>query len=224
MTLSNLSHLRSETIPQLISQFESSFSCKLTEETAKVRDVLTQIDARLFQSYVKPTAEKVQSLITRGITDPNWAPTSGRPDNARQYVYEVLLSLVYVHAEVSTTAAPLTSQILAYLLEQAGVALITAFRARPRYALPALMQATLDVEFLAQTLNNYTTDRASEVQSQIYLVLDERTEQDARARLEGELPEMRGVLKRLREGTKGQFGCFRREKHNRGGRAGSSAK
>lgn len=133
---------------------------------------------------------------------------------------------MYIHAEVSTTAAPLTGQILAYLLEQAGVALITAFRARPRYTLPSLMQATLDVEFLAQTLNNYTTDRASEVQSQIYLVLDERTEADARAKLEGELPEMRGVLKRLREGTKGQFGCFRRERRSKEGKGsgGGSAR
>lgn len=223
MTLSNLSNLRAETIPQLISQFESSFSVKLTEESKTIRDVLSQIDARLFQSYVKPTVEQIQSLIKAGIADPGWAPSSGRPENARPYVYEVLLSLVYVHAEVSTTATPLTGQVLAYFLEQVGLALVTAFRSRPRYSLPALMQATLDVEFLAQTLNNYTTDRAGEVQSQIYLVLDERTEHDARARLEGELPEMRGVLKRLREGTKGQFGCFKRERRGRDGRNVSRA-
>jgi exocyst complex component 2 len=77
------------------------------------------------------------------------------------------------------------------------------------------MQATLDVEFMAQTLNNYTTDRASEVQSHVYLALDERTDNDARARLEGELPEMRAVLKKLREGTKGEFGCFKRERRGR---------
>jgi exocyst complex component 2 len=83
------------------------------------------------------------------------------------------------------------------------------------------MQATLDVEFLAQTLNNYTTDRAGEVQSQIYLALDERTDNDARGRLQGELPAMRGILKGLREKTKGEFGCFRRER--RGRREGGSA-
>ena len=53
LTLSNLSHLRAEIIPHLISAFESSFSAKLTEETKTVRDVLGQIDARLFQAYVK---------------------------------------------------------------------------------------------------------------------------------------------------------------------------
>lgn len=84
------------------------------------------------------------------------------------------------------------------------------------------MQATLDVELIAQTLSNYTTDKTSEVQSQIYLVLDERTDGEARSGLQGALPEMRGVLKRLREGTKGEFGCFKRERRGRPGSRGVS--
>ena len=67
------------------------------------------------------------------------------------------------------------------------------------------MQATLDVEFLAQTLSNYTTEAASETQSKIYLSLDERTDNEARVKLQGELPEMRFILKKLREGTKGEL-------------------
>lgn len=215
ITLSNLAHIRSEIIPQLISQFESSFSVKLTDESKTIRDVLSQIDARLFQSYVKPIVDSLQITITAGITSKAWAPASGRPTDAQPYIYDVLLALVLVHSEVSTTAASLTNQILSYLLEQSSLALIAAFKQRQRYTLPALMQATLDVEFMAQTLNNYTTDRASEVQSHVYLALDERTDNDARARLEGELPEMRAVLKKLREGTKGEFGCFKRERRGR---------
>lgn len=215
ITLSNLAHIRSEIIPQLVSQFESSFSVKLTDESKTIRDVLSQIDARLFQSYVKPIVDSLQTTITAGITSKAWAPASGRPTDAQPYIYDVLLALVLVHSEVSTTAASLTNQILSYLLEQSSLALIAAFKQRQRYTLPALMQATLDVEFMAQTLNNYTTDRASEVQSHVYLALDERTDNDARARLEGELPEMRAVLKKLREGTKGEFGCFKRERRGR---------
>jgi len=74
------------------------------------------------------------------------------------------------------------------------------------------MQATLDVEFVAQTLGHYTTDRASELQSAIYQELDGRTDNDARARLQAELPEMRAVLKRLREASKSEFACFRKPK------------
>jgi len=82
------------------------------------------------------------------------------------------------------------------------------------------MQATLDVEFVAQTLSQYTTDRATELQGQIYQELDSRTDNDARARLQTELPEMRTVLKRLREASKNEFACFRKVKRPPGPLAG----
>ncbi|GAB7350211.1 hypothetical protein MBLNU459_g0869t1 [Dothideomycetes sp. NU459] len=221
LTLSNLNHLRRETIPQLIAQFESSFSVKLTEESKTIRDVVGQIDARLFQSYVRPVSDRLSAMIVTGVSLPSWTPLLPRPKNAKPYVYELLLALVLVHTEVSTTATTLTNQILSYLLEQISLTLLQAFKQRPSYTLPALMQATLDVELIAQTLSNYTTEKASETQSQIYLVLDERTDHDARMRLQGELPEMRSILKKLRESTKGQFGCFKRERKSRGDRPSS---
>jgi len=222
LTLSNLNHLRREIIPQLISQFETSFSVKLSDESKTIRDVLAQIDARLFQYYVQPTVSRLSTTITDGVTSPSWPPATPRPSNAKPYVYDVLLSLVLVHTEVSTSATTLTAQILSYHLEQISTALLSAFRQRPAYNLAALMQATLDVELIAQTLSNYTTEKASELQSSIYLVLDERTDADARTRLQGELPEMRAALKKLREGTKGQFGCFKKDRRGRNdGRPGS---
>jgi exocyst complex component 2 len=74
------------------------------------------------------------------------------------------------------------------------------------------MQATLDVEFISQTLATYTTDAASQTQTDIYAVLDQKTDNKARVALQEELGGLRVALKRLREGTRGQFGCFRRVK------------
>lgn len=72
------------------------------------------------------------------------------------------------------------------------------------------MQATIDIEFVAQTLQQYTSEQGANVQSETYELLDARTDEAARTRLQRELAEMKGILKRLREGTKGEFGCFRR--------------
>lgn len=139
-------------------------------------------------------------------------PATARPTVVQPYVYEALLLLVHVHTEVSTTAPPLTNQILSHLLEQMSLAFLDAFKQRSVYPLAALMQATLEVEFVAQTMSQYTTDKASETQSNIYIELDHGTTPDASKRLQGELPEMRQVLKRLREGTRNEFLCFKREK------------
>ncbi|KAK4109884.1 hypothetical protein N656DRAFT_736753 [Canariomyces notabilis] len=222
LTLSNLQALRSTVVPSLNTQFENAFSVKLTEETKTIRDVLGQIDARLFQSYTRPSIENLRRIIRAGVSAPDWVPPPGsKPREVRPYVYEALLGLVLVHTQVSTTAASLTTQVLSYLLEQASRELLEAFKTRARYNLEALMQATLDVEFVAQTLSHYTTDRASELQSAIYQELDGRTDNDARARLQAELPEMRAVLKRLREASKTEFACFRKPKRAAGG-AGSA--
>lgn len=213
LTLSNLQALRSQVVPSLNSQFENAFSVKLTDESKTIRDVLGQIDARLFQSYTKQSIDKIRDIIQADLSADDWVPPAAqRPTTAKPYVYEVLLILVLVHSQVSTTAQSLTPQVLSFLLEQTSLQLLDAFRKRPRYTLEALMQATLDVEFVAQTLSHYTTDRTTELQGQIYAELDGRTDNDARARLQSELPEMRNVLKRLRDASKNEFACFKKPK------------
>ncbi|KAL2061801.1 hypothetical protein VTL71DRAFT_7179 [Oculimacula yallundae] len=213
LTLSNLQALRTDVVPNLTTQFENAFSVKLTEETKTIRDVLGQIDSRLFQSYTRPSVNALSATIREGISSPDWSPKSTeKPKEVRAYVYEALLSLVLVHTQVSTTASTLTAQVLSYLLEQTSRELLEAFKARQRYNLAELMQATLDLEFVAQTLSQYTTERASEIQSSIYQELDKGTDNDARSKLQAELPEMRAVLKRLRDGSKSEFACFKKSR------------
>lgn len=196
----------------MITQFENYFSVKLTDETKELRAALTSVDDKLFNAYIAPVSKQLEQVVQEGINSSNWVPESPRPTDARPYVYTILLDLVLVHTEVNTTASPLTAHILKTLLEEVSGSLIKAFKQRPRYTLAALMQATLDVEFLAQTMNQYTSDKAGEIQSQIYVALDERTDNDARLKLQDELQEMRGALKRLREATKVEFVCFKRQR------------
>ncbi|KAF2401738.1 exocyst complex component Sec5 [Trichodelitschia bisporula] len=214
LTLSNIQSLRNDVVPHLVGQFETFFSVKLTDETATIRDVLSQIDSRLFTSYVQPISSRLDKIIRDGINAPSWEPDNTRPTDARPYVYKVLLSLVLTHSEVSTTAAPLTAPILKHLLEALSGTLMVCFKTKPRFTLSALVQATLDVEFIAQTMNNYTTERAGEIQNAIYVSLDQRTDNEARLRLQDELQEMRSTLRRLRESTKVEFVCFKRTRMN----------
>ncbi|KAL1955576.1 hypothetical protein VTO42DRAFT_8455 [Malbranchea cinnamomea] len=226
LTLSNVRMLRADQVTQLVTNFESSFAVKLTDESKTIRDVLNQIDTKLFQAYIKPIADNLKSTIIKGITSPDWVPSTSRPTQVRPYVYHTMLILVMVHTEVTTTlpssptsqssssssssSASVTHAILSELLTQISGALLEAFMLRPMYTLPALMQATLDTEFIAQTMSQYVSDAASKIQNQIYVELDQRTNNDARAKLQAELGEMRGVLKRLRESTRGEFACFRK--------------
>lgn len=215
-----MSHFQSQITPQLLSLFETLFSVQLTDETARIRDVLSQLDTQLFASYTKPHALKIHAWIESGIFSPSWASLATRGPVASldpsPYVSTVLLHLVTVHSTVSTTspASPLTPRILKSLFEATASSLIATFSSPrlPSISLPQLMQATLDVEFVSQTLAAYTTDAASQTQTDIYQVLDAKTDNAARTRLQEELGGLRVGLKRLREARRGQFSCFRRVK------------
>ncbi|ORY16835.1 hypothetical protein BCR34DRAFT_88005 [Clohesyomyces aquaticus] len=212
-----MSEFNTSTAPHLLTQFETLFSVQLTDETARIRDVLTQLDTQLFKSYTKPHMNRIASTVESGIFDPSWAPDPPRGKSVAErdpspYVFTVLLDLVIVHTEVTTTSPPLTARILRSLFESTTTSLITTFSKLQTCSLAALMQATLDVEFMAQTLSSYTTEKASQVQTDIYQVLDQKTDNAARVRLQDELGSLRGVLKRLREGTRAEFACFRRVK------------
>ncbi|KAI0538339.1 exocyst complex component Sec5-domain-containing protein [Xylaria digitata] len=209
LTLSNLQALRSQVVPNLNSQFETAFSVKLTDESKTIKDVLGQIDARLFQTYTRPSVDSLRKIIRAGLNEPDWVPT-GKPTEVKPYVYQALLSLVLVHTQVSTTAPSLTSQVLSFLLEQISRELLEVFKTRSTYDLWALIQATLDVEFVAQTLSQYTTEKASTLQSEIYAMLDAKTDNQARNRLQDELPSMRELLKRLRDQSRTEFACFKK--------------
>lgn len=182
----------------------------LADDMKKFNTDLQILETKLFNEYIRPHTDFLQRLIIQGIQANDWEPPTPRPADARPYVYSVLLRCVLIHTEVLTYTPQLTNSILCNLLEHISQYLIDAFQTRNRFSLPALMQATLDTEFLAQTLGQYTTDKVSEIQSKIYVVLDERTGQAERVRLQEELQEMRSVLKRLREATKGEFSCFKR--------------
>jgi exocyst complex component 2 len=200
LTLSNIQGLRNDIMPHLITMFETNFTIKLTDETVKIRQALEQVYTNLFQTYVTPLIKDADSLIRSSIASAEWAPRTQRPTDARPYVYTVLLGLVLVHSEVSTATAPLTSPIIKHLLENYLISFIESFKKRPRYNLLALLQATIDVEFLTQTLSNYTSEQASSTLKEIYEQLDRLTENEVK--LKQELAELKVALKKLRENTK----------------------
>ncbi|KAH0602818.1 uncharacterized protein H6S33_008468 [Morchella sextelata] len=213
LTLSNLQLLRADIVPELISMFEQAFSVKLTDESKTIRDALGQIDTQLFDEYTKPIIANLTNIVTTGILTPSWSPPRGSiATEVRPYIYDALLTLVHVHSQVTTTAPSLTQPILSHLLEQLSKELLEAFKQRKRFNLGELLQATLDVEFVNQTLSQFNTARAKDWQQKIYLELDRGSDAEARQGLQGELAGMKSILSQLRKYSRAEFLCFRAKK------------
>lgn len=206
LTLSNLQLLRAEIVPELIGQFEISFSVKLTDESKTIRDALGQIDAQLFGEYTKPLVEGIATTIRNGILSPSWSPPpGGLATDVKPYVYDALLAMVDVHAQVTITAPSLVQQVLSYLLEQLSRELLESFRQRNSFTLGELLQATLDVEFVNQTLSQFNTPKSSEWQQMVYVELDRGSDGDARQGLQQQLGEMKRILGSLRRHSRAEL-------------------
>lgn len=123
----------------------------------------------------------------------------------RPYIYTALLSLVLVHSQITTTAPSLTHPILSYLLESISNELLEAFKQRRKFSLGELLQAALDVEFVNQTLSQYNTPRASELQQGVYVELDRGSDAEARLGLREGLGGMKKILGGLRGGSRAEL-------------------
>lgn len=211
LTLSNLKALQREIVPNLISQFETSFSVKLTDEFISIRADLAQIEAKLFSSYISHTADALSILVHNGVQQYSRDLTS-RPQTVRPYVHIALLTLVHIHTQVISTSPPLTTPIITHLFECLSLAFLSAFRTHPPFSSTSLMQSILDIEFVAQVMSQYTTERAITFQDQIHAELDKVVSGEGvrfREKSREELVEVGGIIKRLRERTRVEFGCFR---------------
>ncbi|KAF8423080.1 exocyst complex component Sec5-domain-containing protein [Tirmania nivea] len=218
LTLSNIQLLKSELIPQLISQFESAFSIQLTDESKTIRDALSQLDEQLFTEYTRPHLLHLTTLITTSILSPYWCPPSHPPPSSvKPYIHKSLLHLVHVHTEVNTTSPALTTIIVSHLSERICHLILESFQKRldnadtpaKAFTLPALLQATLDVEFVTSVLGSqYTTQRAQEYQRGVYQVLDRGSSEEARSEMQRELGKVKTILHNERKGTRAELYVF----------------
>ncbi|KAF3200052.1 hypothetical protein TWF106_003493 [Orbilia oligospora] len=213
LTLSNLQEIKAHAVPQLLEQFENAFGIPLTEDSNLVKETLAQIDNQLFEAYTRPRVGALEDTIRTGLISPDWIPEN-KAAAVTPYIHEALLQIVLVHSQVVTTAPTLLQRIVSYMLESFSFAMLNTFKAHPttKFGLSALLQATLDVEFVNQTLGQFVTQRAQELQSEIYVELDRRSDGPSRAALHKELADLRNVLMGLRRNTRAEFLCFRQKK------------
>ena len=76
-----------------------------------------------------------------------------------------------------------------------------------------MLQATLDIEFLHQTLSDYLSPKAEETLHGIYNLVENKYDKSAGAdSLKRELNGVKQSLMECKQNTKGQFACFRKAK------------
>ncbi|RUS34654.1 exocyst complex component Sec5-domain-containing protein [Jimgerdemannia flammicorona] len=178
-------------------------------------DVVDQLDGILFDDYIKRKTQNITEIVKRGILldGVDWYSIS-KPTEVHSFIYEALLSLVIVHAQVSGIAKRLVHRTLSALLENMAQDCLESFQQVDRFGMGGMLQATLEIEFMHQTLSQYVTPVAAETLQQIYSTIEAAydPQQQHSNNLQTELNSVKKLLVDSRKSTAVQFLCFKKVK------------
>ncbi|KAF8634820.1 hypothetical protein AX17_004072 [Amanita inopinata Kibby_2008] len=214
VVISNFGQLSKVIIPSMLSQLESALGVAVIEDKRALMAVTQEIDRTLFEGYTKPKAKIATSLLRSGILDSNmdWYETP-QPTEIRPYMYETLMYLVGVHAQVNNAAGPLLERTLNALAEELAEEALSCFRQVKRFGMGGMLRATLEIEFMHQTLGRYVTPSAAKTLSDLYSTISQAyARRPGDENLQSHLDGVKKTLADTRRATGIEFLCFRQTK------------
>ncbi|KAK2461007.1 hypothetical protein APHAL10511_006948 [Amanita phalloides] len=212
--ISNFGHLSKVIIPSMLNQLESALGVAVLDDKQNLLTVIQELDTTLFERYAKPKAKTAAALLRSGILNPSmdWYETL-QPTEIRPYMYETLMYLVGVHAQVSNAAEHLLERTLNSLAEELAEEALHCFRQVNRFGMGGMLRATLEIEFMHQTLGRYVTPSATKTLSDLYTTISQAyARRPGDENLQSHLDGVKKTLAETRRATGIEFLCFRQMK------------
>ncbi|KAG8216446.1 exocyst complex component Sec5-domain-containing protein [Butyriboletus roseoflavus] len=223
LILSNFVYLSGTLIPNMISQLESAFGVSKEEDRHTLVKVVQALDRRLFDSYVKPKSGTVTKILREGILDRemDWYETP-QPTEIRPYMFRASMTLVEIHAQVSRVSEGLIDRVIYTLVEDAADEALRSFQQVKHFGMGGMLRATLEIEFMHQTLARYVSPAATKTLSELYNKISMAyARRPGDENLQRHLDNVKRILAESRRATSIEFMCFRQAKEKNGSKATS---
>ncbi|WFD27281.1 Exocyst complex component S5 [Malassezia nana] len=217
LTVSNLSHLRAQIIGAWVKQFEEAYHVSLVNEKQYLLDECSRLEGELLGDSVRRKGLLVKDTIRRGILEDgiDWASLP-KPTGVHAFIFRALLLLVQVHAQIRATVPALVSRMIVALVEIMADAIYESYSRVPQFNMGGMLQATLEIEFVHQTMSFHVSPKAESTLKQVYETISHRYSSSAsnsnNPSLQQELESVKAVLIESRKATALAFLCFRKPK------------
>lgn len=218
LVISNFSQLSGSLIPSMLSQLENAFGISVDDDRKTLMKAVTALDKSLFDGYVKPKAAAVAVILREGILDKDmdWYETL-QPTEIRPYMYKALMGLVEIHAQISSVAENLLERGMYALVENVAQDALISFKQVKRFGMGGMLRATLEIEFMHQTLARYVSPSAAKTLSELYNKISQAyARRPGDENLQGNLDSVKRTLAESRRATGIEFMCFRAAKERSG--------
>lgn len=201
--------LQASYIPSLAKRLCDNVGLSESDVSSLYTD-LKRVDNIVFDDYVSRWSTRLVNLINSGLVRTiDWSSTP-TPKQVRPYMHTVVLSLVEAHAQVSDASRTLVKRVLETLVDRVGDATLEAFRRVGRFGTGGMLTATLEIEFLNQSVTSFLTPHAKDEFKQVYDIISQRYQRHAAPEsLNRDLEAMRKLLSESRRGTGVETLCFR---------------
>ena len=212
LTVTSILQLNQNLLPSLLKQFGEAYQLSLKDETKQLKDLCQRIDHILFDDYVIRKGDDICRILKDGILGVDWQNLP-KPTDVHPFIYEALLALVQIHAQVRAVAKQLVDRVIVALLEKVTNQTLKNFRKVEVFGMGGMLQATLEVEFMHQTLAQFVSPAAEKTLKQVYETISERYRRKSSEEnelLKQELETVKKTLVTSRKATALQFLCFRR--------------
>lgn len=218
LVISNFSQLSGSLIPSILSQLENALGISVDDDRKTLMKAVTALDKTLFDGYVKPKAAAVAVILREGILDKDmdWYETL-QPTEIRPYMYKALMGLVEIHAQISRVAENLLERGMYALVENVAQDALISFKQVKRFGMGGMLRATLEIEFMHQTLARYVSPSAAKTLSELYNKISQAyARRPGDENLQGNLDSVKRTLAESRRATGIEFMCFRAAKERSG--------
>ncbi|KAL0958155.1 hypothetical protein HGRIS_000321 [Hohenbuehelia grisea] len=226
LVISNFATLASVVIPSMITQLENAFGISAEADRQTLMAVVKELDKTLFEGYLKPKSQFVTGILRGGILDPamDWYDTP-QPTEIRTYMFETLMHVVEVHAQVSSVSEALVERTICALVDDLSDEALRSFKQIPRFGMGGMLRATLEIEFMHQTLTRYATSAASKTLSDLYNTISQAyAKRPGDQNFPSNLDGVKKTLADTRRATGIEFLCFRQTKSKSGSSSSSTGR
>lgn len=211
LTLSNLAHLKEDILPRMIDRFDKLYGVATTGDRKTLDEVVAQLDKILMDDLAKRKTEALRMIIQDGLINggTEWAE-GGKPTDVRPYMFKALLYLVKVHSDVSEVTPNLVKRVVERMMEELSQSIKDAFGLITKMSMGGMLTATLEIEFLHQTLGQYVTADTKDILNDIYTSISQTfTRRNDSGDLQRELEDLKKILFEARRATSGHYLCFK---------------
>ncbi|KAK3086910.1 hypothetical protein FSP39_025328 [Pinctada imbricata] len=160
--LSNCNHTMVRVIPRLVENLNKHGYVEMNKALRAAQDTYEDLDDSLFEAYVEEKSNPIVGAIEQNMYKGGFSwKTCGKPSGVRNYLKQVIMHMIEVHAEVFAVSPVFVTRVTQKVIEQVSEEFTRVIQCVTDHGKYGPVQARLELMALQETVSLYLTPHAS---------------------------------------------------------------